>query len=248
MADRELKILAKARITLNDLNDANPRWSNERLMELLSDGQDDMCKSIPMISKKAIINTVSGQEEYNLPNGSVKLLSANAVGLPLTITSYDEIERDYPEWEDLRASAFTNIVVNALSQNVIRPYPALAENTTSIPIKVRYQAMPVVLGWVAPTEQQDIGDSEEELTINDMWDFALRQYVIGMAFLDYGDEASISRSQVALSLYNKEFARAKKLASKSFAKRVRTTGFQAKVANSRYLGGQCGSSNNRFRH
>jgi len=247
MGKRELNILAEARVTLGDTNVLNPRWSNERLMGLLSEGQDDMCKAIPIIAKKATINTAVGQDEYYLPDGSVRLLSASSDGTPLTITSYDEIERDRPEWEADTASSFTSIIVNALSQQTIRPYPMLSSASYNKAIKVRYHAMPVQLGWVAPTEAVPIGDSEQELTVNDMWDFALRQYVIGMAFLDYGDEASISRSQVALGLYTKDFTRADRLAKKSFAKRVRTTGFQGRVA-SNYRGDRYGGRNSRFRY
>ena len=235
MGDRENKILAKARVTLNDLG-SSPRWSDETLMGLLSDGQDDMCKSIPMIARKATINTSIGQEEYRLPSDSVKLLSARSNGIPLTITSYDEIERDNAEWETDTGS-YTNVIVNALSQQVIRPYP-LPSDESEKAIKVRYQAMPIRLGW-------ENDDSLEELAIDTMWDFGLRQYVIAMAFVDYGDESSLSRSQIAMGLYNKEYTRASKLAQKSFAKRALTTGYQAKVVNTRYLGRYDGRSSRR---
>ena len=217
MGDREKKILAKARVTLNDLG-SSPRWSDETLMELLSDGQDDMCKSIPMITRKATINTSIGTDEYRLPGDSVKLVHASSLGTPLTLTSYDEIERDNPEWEEDTGN-YSMVVVNALSQQVIRPYPL-----SSGAIKVRYQAMPIRLGW-------ENDDSVEELSVDTMWDFGLRQYVIAMAFVDYGDESSLSRSQVAMGLYNKEYKRADKLAQKAFSKRTLTTGYQAKVAS-----------------
>lgn len=238
MAQRELDILAKARTILNDRKITNYRWTQERLMELLEEGQEDMCRNIPMVARKATINTASGQEEYNLPLDSVKLLVASSEGRPLDITAYDEIERDNPGWEEDSGATFTCIVVNALSQNVIRPYPL---STKSIPIKVRYHALPVRLGWDSTTL-----DSVEELSISSMWDVALKQYIVGQAFLDYGDESSISRSQVALGLYSKDFTRAEGLARKSFSKRSPTTGYQAKVANTRYRGGRYGSGSSRF--
>ena len=234
MAQRELDILAEARITLNDVSTSSPRWSDERLMQLLSNGQDDMCRNIPMVVNKANITTVGGQEEYKLPSDSVKLIRASSYvndgsSIPtktinkLTLISYDEIERDNPEWESDYSSDFSAIVVNALSQQTIRPYPLLATDVAySKIIRCSYQAMPVKLGWYED-------DSVEELTINEMWDYGLTQYVVGMAFLDYGDASSISRSQVALGLYGKEAMKAEKLAKKSFTKRVVTTGYQAKV-------------------
>ena len=240
MSERELKIIADARITLND-NGSTPRWSTERLIELLSDAQELMCKGIPLITLRATINTYSGVSEYTLPLGSVKLLRASSEGSALNITSYDEIERENIDWEDEVSSAYSSIVVNTLSQKVIRPYPKLADGVNK-PIKVVYQSVPNRLGW-----DDTLGDTEYELVISDMWDIGLKQYVIGMAFVDYGDESSLMRSQVAMGLYNSEYSRALKLAKSSFSKRSRTTGYQAPVA-SNYRGDRNGSCNTRFRY
>jgi len=236
MAERELGIILKARTTLNDVG-ATPRWTTQRLMELLSEGQDAMCRDIPLISYKAMINTVGGQEEYNLPSDAVRLLHASNAGVPVVILSYDEIEHVDGEWETATGHAVTNIIVNALSQQVIRPYP-LTETTEQI--KVRYHARPIELGW-----DEDSDDSMEELTISDMWDEGLKQYIIGQAFLDYGDDASTTRAGTALAMYQKVYDRAMKLSKKSFAKRVITTKFQGRVASSINIGGRYGYRNSR---
>lgn len=232
MATREKAIIAAARITLNDEGAVSPRWSDKHLMKLLSDGQDDMCKHIPLISRRAVINTASGQAEYRLPNDCVSLIYASSEGRALELVAYDEIERSNPDWEDDVGGSILTILVNALSQQTIRPYPKVAE---SKPIKVRYSALPIDLGWDETTE-----DSVEELTISDMWDIGLKQYVIGMAFLDYGDESSVSRAQVALGLYNADKTKAEKLSRKSFAKKTTTTGYSASVGRStRTTRGDC---------
>ena len=59
-----------------------------------------------------------------------------------------------------------------------------------------------------------------------------------MAFLDYGDESSMVRSKVSLGLYGGEKGSADKLSKKSFAKRVVSTAYQARV------GGRYGSNSN----
>jgi len=236
MAERELAIIASARTTLNDVN-STPRWTQKRLMELLSEAQDAMCKGIPLITRPYQLNSAAGQSTYRLPGDSVKLIRASSEGVKLKLVSYDEIEDANPGWEDDVSSGFSAVIVNALDQQEIRPYPMISE---SKPIKLRYHARPVLLGWDTSTE-----DSVEELTISPMWDDGLRQYVIGMAFLDYGDEASNSRAATAMGLYQAEFTRAMKLSKKSFAKRVVVTTFQGKVA-SNFRGGQYGCSNSRF--
>jgi len=221
MGTREAIIIGKARVTLNDVNEDNPRWSDERLYGLLDEAQEVFCKDIPLVRNNVVITTVGGQADYRLPEDCVKLLTAKSNGIPLDIISYDEIERDNPSWEDTTSSAFSHVVTNSLSQQIIRPYP-LVDN--SIQVKCNYQALPVKLGW-------DVIDKRivEALTMNGMWDLGLRQYIISQAFLDYGDESSIQRSLTALGLFTKEFNRAEKLARKSFSKRSPTTAYQARV-------------------
>ena len=236
MAQRELDIIAEARITLNDVDADAPRWTTKRLMQLLSEGQEDMCRTIPLIVRKTQIHTVEGQLEYMLPVDAVKLIRVSAEGSPLTIISYDDIERDNPDWEEDTSASFSAVLVNALSQQTIRPYPIITNSTT---LKLRFSSLPIRLKWV-----EDNLDCENELSISPMWDNALKQYIIGMAFLDYGDESSISRGQLALGLYGKDYNRAEKLSRKSFSKKATTTMYQAKVSTQNY-GGRNGSCNTR---
>ncbi len=234
MAQRELDIIAKARTILNDV--AEPyRWSTQRLMELLDDGQKDLCEAAPLIVSRATINTIPGQNTYRLPGRSIKLLRASTRLGSLELTSYDAIEEFDTDWEDTYGSTLLKVITNALDQQEIRPYPLTAE---TIAIKVSYQANPVELGW-------ENDDSVEELTISDMWDGGLKQFVVGQAFLDYGDESSVARAGTALGIYKGAVARAIKLGKKSFSKRVVTTKFQGRVAST-YSGGRYGSSNCRF--
>jgi len=236
MAERESSIVADARTTLNDENTLGLRWTDKRLYQLLDDAQQDMCRELPLVALKTTINTVVGQEEYQMPQDSVEVLTARASGKTLTITSMEELDRDNDEWEEKTSSSFTHIVVNRLSQNTIRPYPLLVEGSSETVIKLRYSALPVDLGWNETTEV-----ILEELTVDSMWDFALKQYIISMAFLDYGDEGSTSRAATAKSFYDKEIANARKLSKSSFSKRVRTTAYQARVAPTRTVRRQYGS-------
>ncbi len=239
MAQRELDIIAKARTILNDVTEPY-RWADSRLMQLLSEGQEDMCINIPMVTAKATINTSGGVAEYHLPDNSVKLLRASSNGNPLHIASYEDIEAIDFDWEEATGHAVVAIVVNALSQQTIRPYP-LTQDTQVI--KVRYHALPVTLGWNDTTK-----DSEQELSVASMWDDGLKQYVVAQAFLDYGDESSASRASMALGLYKTAFGRALKLSKKSFSKRALTTKFQGRVVSTRYMGGRYGSGNCGFRY
>ena len=225
MAQRELDLIAEARITLNDVN--KHRWEDKRLMKLLCDAQQEFCRMVPLIVRKTTINTSYGQEEYRLPEDAIKILTARAGGHSLTKTSMEEMDFENPEWEDLTSSSYTHLIVNNLSQQVVRPYPKLSEGAPTVEstIKIRYSAKPDLLGW-----DEDNQDSENELEVSDIWDYALVQYVISKAFIDYGDESSLSRAQVAQGLYMSVMKDAQRKAKKGFSKRVITTGYQGRTA------------------
>lgn len=235
MADRELGIIEEARVTLNDTQ--KQRWSDKRLMKLLNDAQQELCREVPLIVEKITINAYSGAEEYELPEDAVKILTARCNGHVVPTTSMEEMDNFNPDWEDDYGFDFTALVVNNLSHRVIRPYPKLSREITSLELTVRYSAKPDSLGWDETTN-----DSINELAIADTWDFALTQYVISKAFIDYGDTSSLSRAQVAQGLYTDVFNKAKKEAKKSFSKRAVTTNYRAKVVPSRYRGDEYGSS------
>lgn len=234
MAQRELNIITEARVTLND--NTKDRWSDKRLLKLLDDAQQEICREIPLITKKVTINTAPGQETYGLPNGAIKTLTARSDGKTIEIISMEELDHNNPEWEEATGNQYTNLVVNNLSQHIIRPYPLLSEGSKAI--KIRYSALPISLGYADD-------NTVEELTISNMWDYALTQYVISKAFIDYGDESSLSRSQVAQGLYLAVVDKAAKLSRKSFSKRVITTGYQGRVATTN-RGEYYGSSNSRY--
>lgn len=244
MGIREQDIIAEARITLND--SGKQRWTDKRLFKLLDDGQQEICREIPLITKKVILNTSAGQEEYKLPDACIKVLTASSAGRSIQIASMEELDRDNPTWEEVRGSQYSHLVVNNLSQLMIRPYPLMAEDYTGVnlTIKLRYSAKPISLGYVDnKLDSLKEADVKEELTISDTWDIGLIQYIIAKAFIDYGDESSLSRAQVASSLYLDVVSKASKLSKKSFSKRIITTGYQGRVANT---GGQYGSGSRRY--
>ena len=233
MGQRELSIIALARDTLNDTDEQNYRWSNQRLMEHLNDAQDDMCRELPLIVETVNIVTAVGVEKYFLPVNTVRALSATTGGDSIPFTSVEEMDDLSTEWEERKGSKYERIVVNQLSQFELRPYPLISDsqsNPDNFTIKIRYASMPLALGWDETEE-----DSVEQLVVSPMWDFALRHYIISMAFLDYGDESSLSRSQVSAGLYSSQIRRAKQLSTKGFAKRNIATPYQGKVVNNERL-------------
>ena len=242
MGLREQDIISEARITLNDIN--KQTWTDKRLFKLLDNAQQEICREIPLITRKVTLNTFPGQEEYRLPSDCIKVLTARSGGRSLTTISMEELDRNNPEWEDVTSSQYSNLVVNNLTQHVVRPYPLMTEGYEGInlAIKLRCSAKPILLGYV---ETETTTDTEEELVIEEMWDYALTQYVISKAFIDYGDASALSRAEVANALFLAVVGKAAKLSKKSFSKRVITTGYQGRVANTNN-GEDYGRSNIRY--
>lgn len=242
---REQDIVNEARITLNDVD--KQRWADKRLLKLLDDAQQEICREVHLISQTVTINTSSGQAEYKLPRDCIKVLTVRSGGRSVATASMEELDRDNPEWEDVVSNQYTHLVVNNLTQLTIRPFPLMSPDYVGVntQIKVRYSAKPVVLGYVEVEDEDDT--TKEELTISSTWDYALTQYIISKAFIDYGDESSLSRAQVAGTLYLDIMTTASDLARRSFSRRQVTTSYQGRVSNT-YRGDNYGSSSCRPKH
>jgi len=233
---REMGIINSARVTLNDIK-VNPIYTTQRLMRILNDAQQTMCKAVPLLTENKIFNLVGGMKTYRLPDNSVKLLTANYDEVAIPIMSYEDIESIDRGWSNNVGSSVTSVLVDALNQQEIRPYPLTSGNH---PLNVKYQALPIDLGW-----DETVNSNIETLRIASMWDEAMTNYIIFKALIDYGDADSAVRADTIRREFELALVKAMKLSKKSFAKRVLTTKYQASV-KSNNRGDRYGSGNCRF--
>lgn len=141
-------IISKARDTLADPN--AERWSDARLLSLVSDAQQDIAIHTELLKNTVDIPLVINQAEYTMPSDTYLILRASTDETAIPISShekYDELARkdlltsqhdnwerdvgysnsyyDYKStaWQDDTGSKIEAIITDKLNPQVIRTYP-----------------------------------------------------------------------------------------------------------------------------
>jgi len=143
-------IITKARQHLSD--EAKERWTDDRLLSLVSDAQEDVVVHSELLKTTVVIPLIVGQAEYDLPTDCYRLLraSTNAHEIPMvSYTTMDENARreiysedtlDYWErdrgfiarsdfdnrqitWEDTTGSEIEAVIYDNRDPSKIRFYP-----------------------------------------------------------------------------------------------------------------------------
>ena len=125
MATRAANILSSVRYTLGDLN--GDRWSDIRLLQLLSEGQRDIVRHTNLLRTYGQITTADFTDLsiYDAPDNFVKLTRATCDNKVLKIVSSDWMDTHYEGWEDFESDSAspTHIVFDDLNQGKLRVYP-----------------------------------------------------------------------------------------------------------------------------
>lgn len=101
MANRIQKILDKARHQLADPHKS--RWTDEVLLSLLSEGQQDLANQALLLKKWVDLPVFVGQSTYKLPEDFIKLESAYILDEHKTLLkymSYQDLDKRKKGWTD----------------------------------------------------------------------------------------------------------------------------------------------------
>jgi len=144
---RVTEIIKKARYTLADSD--NERWSDERLLSLVSEGVEDIVIHSKLLKASITIAMIVGQADYSLPYDCYLILRASVDGREIPLTThtvldeqarravFNENRTDYWEraevygpndsrsltWEDDTGSEVEAIVFDNRNPSAIKVYP-----------------------------------------------------------------------------------------------------------------------------
>lgn len=277
---RIANILTRARDTLAD--PTGQRWSDERLLRLVSEAQQDIAKHTQMLKSQVDIPLIPGQRTYTLPRNLWIITRASFDGLALSLVTHEQLdftarkqatssynteerESSYGDFDDVRDVSWetdTSSTIEALiydkrnlSEVHLYPIPSdeIANNSyifetedevdfaggelygvvTGIDNYTLNSHFGVIADLYDPFVENEnfisdfgvvtgINESEgtvhiwyvytpDELTsiddtlvIPQMWDTAIKNYVVGQAFNDDYDTRFAEKSQRALAMYDRE--------------------------------------------
>lgn len=116
------EILTSARQVLSDTQKL--RWTDARLLTLLNDGINILVNDTTLFNEHHYLQLADGVEEY-VASRAFKILRAEYMGLPLTPTSHEEMDKLEAGWTTKLGTRFTHILTDKAQPGHFRLYPKL---------------------------------------------------------------------------------------------------------------------------
>lgn len=119
------RILLKVRDTLADQK--KERWSDERLIRLLDEGQKDLCRRAKVLRTTAEFIIFDGKHTYEMPSDFLLLDKISINDVPIKLIGHQELDKSIDKWE-LRTGAVTHAVFDKQLRGKVRLFPVPAYN------------------------------------------------------------------------------------------------------------------------
>lgn len=230
-------IILRIRDTLSDPN--GTRWSDARLLRSINAAQRDIAIKANLIKNKGLLDLSANRTLYDLPNDCMfitRVLFNNDV---LPLVSHEEMDSIDSNWETVTGDIITHIIYDKNNMGQLKVYPVptvsipsngiltvVANNTnfssafgiiTAInnPVDIYLDGGLVVYYIAKPTEILLVTD---DITINDIWDSAIKYYVCGHLLRDDMDTQNRAFGNEELQLYSIELKSAVGNSSQNYTK------------------------------
>lgn len=99
------------------------RWSDSRLLSLLSDAQTEIAHELRCLVSKVQLSIIAGVSEYTLPDNADILLRVYSTNGPIEKLSHYEMDVLNPTWEFDTGPSVEKIVYDLLTPNKLVVYP-----------------------------------------------------------------------------------------------------------------------------
>jgi len=120
VSTRIVNILTRVRDTLADPN--KTRWSDERLLRLLDEAQQDVAKQSQLLKGTYDLSLVIGQAEYDLPEDLWLITRATFDDYEIPLKSYDKMDEEAAKYSLARSSSLGVERTRGYSVNVDASY------------------------------------------------------------------------------------------------------------------------------
>lgn len=123
-------IIKKARYNLSDAD--GTRWTDERLLSLLSDGIKDVAKNTTLFVENIFYVVEDLVVDIDLTDVSTKILRAEYLDEPLPFYSFDEMDQKFgKEWQLTEGTKVEALVYDKQRNSLLKQYPIVenAQNT-----------------------------------------------------------------------------------------------------------------------
>lgn len=213
MATRIDEILIKVRDVLSDPQ--GDRWSDERLIRAIDEAQKDIALKAKLFKGSATGTIVSGTSEYSTPSDCATVLRVSVNNERVLETTFDELDDTKGAWENDTGALVQSVVFDKTNADKFLFYP-IPTDPTYTSYSIRYLKIPTT-----------VSKTSDSLGIPQVFDKAIKHFVVGSALRDDIDTQSRSTGSEELSLYAVELREAMSLSGINFSKNAfRTTQYR----------------------
>lgn len=217
-------VLTEARYILSDT--AKDRWSDVRLLKLLSDGLRDIAKNTTIFTETMFYVVANLAVDIDFTANAVKIVRAEYLDDELPFYSFDEMDEKDPKWQLETGDKVKAIVYDKQRTGLYKLYPIVsnAQNyhieynqLLGVTTDISYSDILPVMGdsigdiGVVPDDavikfyyirkHDKVTDINTQLDIDDLFEIPLAHYVAGMALRDNQDAQNRQMAAEELQLY-----------------------------------------------
>lgn len=219
---RTQTILDNARGSLADPH--KERWSDDRLLALLSKAQIHFATESRLFVSKHAINIQLNNPDYQLPEDAFLLVRAVGPNGRIPLISSYSLDKKDPDWQTKTGTEIQYLVYDIQSPNKFRLYPIITEQPQAAPytfnsvfgVTVEFDSLECavvsdVYGVVSDTDvylhvqyikiPTRLTLVTDELLVPRVYDDILEHYVVGHAFRDDLDTQNRSLGAEHMQLY-----------------------------------------------
>lgn len=227
---RITNIITRVRDTLAD--PSGDRWSDERLLRLVDEAQKDIARHSNILKGSSLIEAFTNTPILTLPDDLISVSRLSFNGDVLKAISYTEMDTKYDNWEE-KVGRPTHFVFDRLNRKEVRLYPipdtvyedtdVLLDNIFGVVTGVEGKvgtftsiygvssSIGALSGYVKALyikQPITIIDVTDDLEVSDIFDRAIKYYVVGKALRDDMDTQNRIVGNEELSLYDRELKEA----------------------------------------
>lgn len=104
------------------------RWSDNRLLSLLSDAQTELAHELRCLISRVSISVIAGIREYTLPDDADTLLRVYSTDGQIEKCSHYDMDMQNPTWEAATGQKVERVIYDLLTPNRIILYPTPAQD------------------------------------------------------------------------------------------------------------------------
>lgn len=211
----------------NSLADTDKdRWSDTRLLELLTDGLHDIAKNTSLFVEVKFYVVANLAVDIDFTDSSVKILRAEYLDKNLPFYTFQEMDSKNKEWQFEKGDKVKAIVYNKQQRGLYKLYP-IVENTQNYHIEYNQLfgiTTDISYSDIQPVMTDSIGDIahipdsalikfyyirkhanvtalSDELKIDELTKVLLKHYIAGHALRDNHDAQNRQFAAEELQLY-----------------------------------------------